>query len=372
MSYDLHTPFGIIPGQVTPADQLQAQTFAAARNRAAQDDASSAQMHALRQAIGDDGGGDASSDKFFSQSGPFGIAPKDTGAVDLGARNAAVMQRQMNQADLDANAFRNTGLDAGTRERMAQGGLQGIKNQREEDNALHPLVMQMFQDAMGGGKPGAAAPAGPMNPNMTQGGINLGAMGGSPAGAPAAPAAKGIDYRQLAAIAALRNHQAVPDFAGQDAERAYTGERNKLDLEQRRSDLTDSLAQRGKKRADEQALETDPASVSAKAPEIVTPLAQKAAEFVTQDTKMIGRDPTGTDIQNMVDERDRAARALALRGLSPQQAQAEANRAIVNALGPNRNDMNNGRTLELLTRLGISGPQQATPDAGYSMNDGPG
>jgi hypothetical protein len=376
MPYDLHTPFGIMPGQVSPAEQLQAQTFQNARRRAADEDAQSAQLHALKQALGPGGGAARGGDEpDFS----FAQGPKDTGAVDLGQRNAMVMRRQMEQADRDANAFRSTGLDAGTRERLAQGTARGIKNQQEEDDMLHPLIMQKFKEGMAGRNAGAAgAPPAGMNPNATtDGGINLGAMGGgasSPRGGAAGPG--GMDLRSIAQLMALRKGLQMPDFDAQDAERDYTTKRNALDLRQREADLTDSLGRRSKEKATEAALAGDPTTVTSKYPELTTPLSQKVSEFVTQDTNVLGRDPTDADIDGLIQERDRAARGLAARGLSPQAAREEANRAIVNALGPNRNDSNNGWTQQLLVRLGIGGAPAAgaaQPDIDINaMNYGPG
>jgi hypothetical protein len=380
MPYDLHTPFGIMPGQVSPAEQLQAQTFQNARRRAADEDAQSAQLHALKQALGPGGGASRGGDEpDFS----FAQGPKDTGAVNLAERNAMVMRRQMNQADMDANAFRSTGLDAGTRERMAQGQARLDKGQMDIQGSAQGVLKSTLEDYLRGG----AKPAG-MNPNLP-GGAGAGPSPNALVGGGGAAAMGGGGGRssddELMKLAILQSISSGgrgggigdvlknrDDAALKNREFDMKKSAFDLDMEKTRGDM----ARWQKEQAEQERLRSDPTAVSSKHPEVTAPLSQQVQQFVAQDTKMLGWDPTDADIDGLAKERDRAARGLEMRGLSPQAAREEANRAIVNALGPNRNDSNNGWTQQLLVRLGINGAPAAgaaQPDIDINaMNYGPG
>lgn len=380
MPYDLQTPFGTIPGQVSPYEQLQAQTAGRMRSQAAADDAASAQLHMLKQAIGGQGSGSLAEDPFFNRAGP------DTGAVDMAARNAAVMQRQMGQADMDANAFRSTGLDAGTRERLAQGAAKLERGQMDIQGSAQDVLKSTLQDYLNeaGGKTAGMNPNLPGNPNALVGGAGPSPnvlVGG--AGASAAPAGRSSD-EQLMKLAILQSIASGGKGGGigdvlKNRDSAAL-ENRKFDMTKQEHDLAMQKAQAEmlkwqKDMADQESLSKDPTAVSAKFPEVTTPLSQQVQQFVAQDTKMIGWDPTTDDMDAIAKERDRAAAGLAKRGLNPQQALQEANRVIVNSLGANRNDINSGATKKMLARLGITSaaPAQA-PDAidPNAMNYGPG
>lgn len=372
MPYDLHTPFGIQPGQVSPAEMLQSQTASNARRRAMDEDAQSAQLHALKAAVGGGGG-----DQFFSEAGPFGIAPKQTGAIDLGSRNAAVDQRQQRTAgmrdmlDLAKPKDYLTATQHGDMARLKYGA---DKAGMEEDEQIRSLTSPMIQDLIKqmGGQGGATGA--PMNPNAgANGGINLGAMGGS---APAAGGSGDLNtkLRTLAALRSMRGGGAVPDFQSQDEDRDFRRQERDLTLRTQKATLSqkERELQRGNEDADR--MRTDPYAVTGKYPEVTAPLAQMASNFVSQDTKMVGWDPTDDDMNTLVQERDRAAAGLANRGLDPAKAMQEANRAILTALGPNRNDLNSGATRKLLARLGVSKAAPARPTDDFdpnAMNYGP-
>jgi hypothetical protein len=372
MAYDLHTPFGIVPGQVSPADQLQSQTVASARRRAMEEDAQSAQLHALKQALTSNGGAGGAEPDFSFERGP-----KDTGAVNMAERNAMVMKRQMEQADRDANAFRSTGLDAGTRERMAQGEARLERGQMDIRGSAQDVLKNTLQDYLNeaGGKPPG------MNPNLPPGG---GASPNALVGGGGSPAAGGRSSDdQLMKLAILQSISSGgkgggigdvlknrDDAALKNREFEQRKSLNDLELEKARAEM----ARWQKQMAEQDALRNDPTAVASKYPEVTAPLAKAVQDFVTQDTKMVGWDPTDADMDGIARERDRVAMAFRHRGLDPAKAMDEANRTIVGSLGANRNDVNSGATKRMLARLGITQAGPAPANDGIdpnAMNYGP-
>lgn len=304
MPYDLHTPFGIIPGQVTPAEQLQSQTASRMRSQAMQDDAQSAQLHALKASMGGGGGdGGIEGDSFFSPTGPLGIAQKQTGAVDLAARNAMVMQRENADRSKDLDFQRDQPYKSGEQQGLErEGKLRDLRYNGEIGDVRSRMLREFMaglpgaggQPAVGGGAPsgggfvesvtgknndvkgrtdidgagrwtqtapgsapvsgGPAAPgagpnalvggSGPMNPNLN-GGMNLGAMGGGSAPAGAGAPGGGWDdrIRTLAAISALGGGP-MPDFDARDLAK----QKGQIELQKGQLDL-----QNAKRTADQAA-----------------------------------------------------------------------------------------------------------------------
>lgn len=166
MPYDIKTPFGVIPGQVSPAEMLAAET--AARHRSV----AGAQQEVLRNALPQE-------DTFFSEGGPFGTKPKETGAIDLASRNAAVENRQQatagmrDQLDLLKPRDYMTATDRGD---MARGKFQLDKGEMDIRNSAQGALRDELQGFL---KPGGAMRAGPgMNPNAQAGGPDVNALVG--------------------------------------------------------------------------------------------------------------------------------------------------------------------------------------------------
>ena len=156
MPYDIHTPFGIKPGQVTEAEQLQSNTVARHRAQAMQGDAQAEQMRALRSALGGDERDPIGSDPFFADKS----APSGPSLADEQTRAAMSHQREMGQledlSNLAArNAARDDGLNATQRGDLNRGrhGLEmgQMDIQRKAQGELSGLVGGAEQPAAGNG-----------------------------------------------------------------------------------------------------------------------------------------------------------------------------------------------------------------------------
>lgn len=267
---------------------------------------------------------------------------REQGATQLGLADKANTV-PLARFGLEERQF-NEGSDL--RRAQAQAGIEAL----EQDRAIGRLINEQFT---GGTR---AAP--------TVSGVDLGGGVTIPGfsrpspllpAAPASPAA-GMDRELLSLLLAARNRQALPDLEG----RAESREDRRIERE------------RGNKRYDqEEAMRRFQAGAAA--PGDVPPLAVEAflgsdagqsltanlgkntAAFVDRDTSVTGWDPGERDIAAIVGERDRVAQALVSRGYDRATAVKEANRIITESLGPDANDMNSGRTQDLLVRLGLSG-----------------
>jgi hypothetical protein len=217
MAYDLISPNGPKAlGVVTDAERFAHQKLM------------DAQQMALRDAAAKAGGGASGAtegnDPFFSESGPFGIAPKQTGAVDLASRNAMVDMRQQATRQVEDAANIAKGYTPGYERKLNQmKGEDAIKRESQQEalrDLLNQRVQGAFGGAAGGGAPGATSV--PM-PSPGRGGANA-LVGPDNSGTSGAPAGRGHmsedDMLELQMLGSLANGGAAPDVTGAMNKRA--------------------------------------------------------------------------------------------------------------------------------------------------------
>jgi hypothetical protein len=371
MAYDLISPNGPKAlGVVTDAERFAHQKLMDAQRMALADAAAKAGGGAAPV----DGGPDFGNGPDFS----FEHGPKETGAVDLASRNAMVDMRQQATRQVEDAANIAKGYTPGYERKLNQmKGEDAIKRESQQE-ALRDLLNQRTQGMFGGAAgAGAAAPGATSIPMPSPGQGNPNALvGPDNSGGPAAPAGRGHmsedDMLELQMLGSLANGGAAPDITGamnKRAERDQNAQKFALEIQKAKIEMENAKRAAAATQAGTFLDAGDPksaADIAAKNgiakpggtvedytmqhPELFATLADKTAKFVKQDSAFFGRDPNNQDMESLLDERDRTAKYLIRRGYDKKEAYGEADRAMDNALGPNRNDFNADYTKNLLYR----------------------
>lgn len=346
MPYDLHTPFGIQPGQVTPAEQLEAQRgsrLSSIHSQLLSQSARDAQMRVLRDSVGG-----MDNDAFFTpekqgsgmQSGVKPVTKPGEYGTDA----------YFNQRDRDRGATAVAGAETESKIAKHQGDMK--------------MRAEMESMLMGGGGEPAAGPM-PMKPSAKGPDYSALVGGGSSGQPPATGGGGGMSKDQLMKlqmmIAAL-NGTAPPNVAEQNATTAQTT------IEQQAAvPVLKEAEEAGKEKARERAMARvkmyldsgDIVSAKRVAAEEGVPLGlqpieefvgsesgaalaggltKKGKDFYDRDVGDFETDPGETDITDTVKERDRLVTILTNKGYEQADALREANRLLSQQFGGEQND----------------------------------
>lgn len=355
MPYDLHTINGIVPGQVSPQEQFEAQRRdAAMRNHAAllEAKARDAQTRVLKEAAGGgDGGISTGNDDFFAKAFGGGASARPPSGMVSGVKPTVAPGEYGSDAYFQNR--RRDRANTGVAEAEAQNKLTDLARRQRAGSELDNLL----------GLGGAAAPA----------------AGGAPA-AGATPALGGTSddaLMRMAILGAMAGGQSMPDVGGyltQRSKAASEADLNKLKIKAQEMEL--AQAQR---KIDEEAANKRRSAGAAKPGDeptplapieeflaqnkgLTDPLASRATGFAEQDASTIGWDPTDQDVDSVVAERDNLAGMLAKRGYPREEALRQANLLIQRSVQPNSSDINSGWIQKLLQRIGAAKPPAMVDD----------
>ncbi len=361
MPYDMHTPYGIIPGQVSPEEQMQSQNLSRLRGQFMEQEGKEAQMRVLRQSMpSGQGGGDA----------PYDPYPKTGGMV-------SGTQPRLQPGEYGTDAY----FQNRHRDRAATGVAQGEAELRTQQMQRQQRAGSQLDAMLGIGPAGQAAPAAAPAPARAGAGYES-LVGGGQAASPAAAGGGGMDEADLlrtAILGAVASGGAMPDVAGimnKRAEREAAAPKNAIELETLRAQLAELKAGAG--RADRErrfgAGELKPGEAPpmlmrdflAKNPQVGDSLQRRSTAFGEQDAKTFGWDPDDAAVDEVVRERDSMVQDLSSRGYPPGEALKQANMLVSRSVAGNQGDVNAGWIPKLLQRLGIS---EAPPEAPPSMMD---
>jgi hypothetical protein len=324
MPYDLHTPFGIRPGQVSPAEMLGEQrrsNLMRVHQQALSDGAHEAQMRTLK-------GAEPAYDPY----------PKTGGMV-----SGTQPRLQAGEYGTDAY-FQNRHRDrAGTGVAMGEADLkmQQMDRQKRAGTELDTIL-------------GLGAKAD--TPLPVQAGPDLGSAG--PGAAPSGGMSD-EDMIRAAILGSVASGGAMPDVgsildkraARADAQplKAIEAETLKLQLDELRRQQTTNRQMQELGRAPNMRIE----EFVAGNPNLTADLSRLSKGYYDRDVGDMETDPGQTDINQIVSERDRLVSMLEARQYPRDAALREANRLISMQFGAEQNDWEAENMPALRAALGL-------------------